>query len=102
MAICQGHSDPGRQQENDDNERGKRQAQGYDSGVAVAAMNEGICQREQDSDGVANHAGPSGLIDLSAACNVEHEGDGGQPAMIRPAVISQIENLSQSTSGTCQ
>jgi hypothetical protein len=50
MGICRGPGNEGRQQENKDDKAGKHQAGRHHCGVTVATVNEGIYQREHDSE----------------------------------------------------
>ena len=77
MAICQGCGNRGCRQENDDDEAGKHQAGRDYRGVTVAAVNEGIYQREHDGECVADRARPGRPIDPPAADKVDQLSDSG-------------------------
>ena len=62
-AVCEGPVNPGCRKQNENDCCGKHQAAWYYGGVTVATVNEGVYQREQDGESVANHPWPDRRVD---------------------------------------
>jgi len=76
MVSDQGPTRPARDQQNDDDERRKRQARWNHCSVTVTAVNEGVQQRKQNGEHVANRVRSGQRTAPFAENKVNHENNG--------------------------